>query len=65
MGWYVLLCIQGGHKPSMLKLVETEVLEQMRSRLEVAESERPPTPAHLSTLCIKAENGEQVCHQDS
>lgn len=52
--------LQGGHKPSMLKLVETEVLEQMRSRLEVAESERPPTPAHLSTLCIKAENGEQT-----
>ena len=43
-----------------LKLVETEVLEEMRSRLELAEDERPPTPAHLATLRIKTEDGGQA-----
>lgn len=43
-----------------LKLVETGVLEEMRSRLELAEDERPPTPAHLATLRVKTEDGEQV-----
>lgn len=32
----------------------------MKSRLEVAEDERPPTPCHLTTLHIKTEDGEQV-----
>lgn len=40
--------------------MDTEVLVEMKSRLELAEDERPPTPSHLTTLRIKTEDGEQV-----
>lgn len=43
-----------------MQLVETEVLEEMKSRLELAECQRPPTPCNLSTLRVKTEGGEQV-----
>ena len=43
-----------------VQLVETEVLEEMKSRLELVECQRPPTPCNLCTLRVKAEDGEQV-----
>lgn len=43
-----------------LQLVETGALEEIRSRLELAEDDRPPTPAHLTTLRIKTEDGQQT-----
>ena len=40
--------------------METPVLQEIKSRLDVSEDLRPPTPAHLTTLRIKSENGDQV-----
>ena len=40
--------------------MDTEVVEEMKSRLELAECERPPTPSNLTTLRVKTEDGEQV-----
>lgn len=43
-----------------LHLVETQVVEAMKNRLELTEAQRPPTPSHLTTLRVKTEDGEQV-----
>ena len=43
-----------------LMLVETEVLEELKNRLDFTEDLRPPTPSHLITLRIKDEKGDQV-----
>ncbi len=43
-----------------MTLVETDVLEEMKSRLDLTEEVRPPTPSSLTTLRIKAETGEHV-----
>ena len=43
-----------------MTLVETPVLQEIRSRLDVTEGLRPPTPSHTTTLRVKSEQDEQV-----
>ena len=56
----MLLLMQGGGGGGGVTLVETPVLQEIRSRLDVTESLRPPTPSHTTTLRVKSEQGEQV-----
>lgn len=41
-------------------MVETPVLQEIKSRLDVSEDLRPPTPGNLTTLRIKSELGDQT-----
>ena len=45
---------------SKVTLVETPVLQEIKSRLDLSEDLRPPTPSHLTTLRIKSELGDQM-----
>ena len=36
------------------------MLQEIKSRLDVSEDLRPPTPGHLTTLRIKSELGDQM-----
>ena len=58
----MLLLMQGGGGGGGggVTLVETPVLQEIRSRLDVTEGLRPPTPSHTTTLRVKSEQGEQV-----
>lgn len=40
--------------------METPVLQEIRSRLDLTEDLRPPTPSHTTTLRVKSEQAEQV-----
>ena len=43
-----------------MTLVETPALQEIKSRLDLSEDLRPPTPGHLTTLRIKSELGDQM-----
>ena len=43
-----------------MTLIETPALQEIRSRLDLSEDLRPPTPGHLTTLRIKSELGDQM-----
>ena len=45
--------------------METPVLQEIRSRLDVTEGLRPPTPSHTTTLRVKSEQDEQVHYRQS
>ena len=40
--------------------METPVLQEIRSRLDLTEDLRPPTPSHTTTLRVRSEQAEQV-----
>ena len=40
--------------------METPVLQELKSRLDLSEDCRPPTPGHLTTLRIKSELGDKM-----
>ncbi|XP_066573757.1 UBX domain-containing protein 11 [Amia ocellicauda] len=45
---------------SRVTLIETPALQALKQRLELSEDIRPPTPANVSTLRVKSEDGEQT-----
>ena len=36
------------------------MLQEIKSRLDLSEDQRPPTPGHLTTLRIKSELGDKM-----
>lgn len=46
--------------PNNVTLVETEVVQEMKERLQIDKSKRPPTPRDITTLRIKSESGDQT-----
>ncbi|XP_064617587.1 UBX domain-containing protein 11-like [Liolophura sinensis] len=52
--------IQPSSAANDVTVVETQVVMDMKKRLEIDQKKRPPTPRNITTLRIKAETGEKT-----
>ncbi|CAH1799316.1 unnamed protein product [Owenia fusiformis] len=52
---------QGGKStPNNITVVDTDVVKEMKQRLDIEKRKRPPTPRGLTTLRIKSETGDRT-----
>ncbi|XP_013409102.1 UBX domain-containing protein 11 [Lingula anatina] len=51
---------KGEDKQNSVTLVETDVVKEMKERLDMDQSSRPPSARNLTTLRIKSESGDQT-----
>ncbi|KAL5457531.1 hypothetical protein EMCRGX_G034801 [Ephydatia muelleri] len=56
----IVQALQSSEPNTKVTLVDTPVVCEIKHRVDTADSNRPITPAHMTTIRVKSENGDQT-----